>query len=100
MPITRAEVEKIALLANLELMPAEKESFSAELADIVDYIDQLNELDTTAIEPWRQRSAGDVTRSSATRPDLVHPGLGQIRALESSPEQEDGHFTVPRVIGG
>ncbi|NBO65407.1 MAG: Asp-tRNA(Asn)/Glu-tRNA(Gln) amidotransferase subunit GatC [Acidobacteria bacterium] len=100
MPITRAEVEKIALLANLELTEAEKLSFSAELADIVDYIDQLNELDTTAITPWTQRSAGEVTESSAARPDQVLPGLGQDLALEGAPDQEDGHFTVPRVIGG
>jgi aspartyl-tRNA(Asn)/glutamyl-tRNA(Gln) amidotransferase subunit C len=100
MPITRAEVEKIALLANLELTADEKESFSAQLADIVDFIDQLNELDTSAVEPWSPRSAGEVARSSATRADSVHPGLGQSRALEESPEQEDGHFTVPRVIGG
>ncbi|NDD64363.1 MAG: Asp-tRNA(Asn)/Glu-tRNA(Gln) amidotransferase subunit GatC [Acidobacteria bacterium] len=100
MPITRAEVEKIALLANLELTSDEKDAFSSQLADIVDYIDQLNELDTSAVEPWSQRRAGEAAHSSATRPDLVQAGLGQVRALEAAPEQEEGHFTVPRVIGG
>lgn len=100
MPITRNEVEKIALLANLELTDDEKASLAGQLADIVDYIDQLNELDTAAIRPWSQASAGDVASSRATRPDLVRPGLGQELALDQAPDQEEGHFTVPRVIGG
>ncbi|MFN6201289.1 MAG: Asp-tRNA(Asn)/Glu-tRNA(Gln) amidotransferase subunit GatC [Acidobacteriota bacterium] len=100
MPITKTEVEKIALLANLELTEEEKVSFSGQLAEIVDYIDQLNELDTAAVQPWSQRRAGNFDLSSATRPDQVRPSLGQERALEQSPDSEDGHFTVPRVIGG
>lgn len=100
MPITRIEVEKIALLANLELTETEIVSFSGQLAEIVDYIDQLNELDTAAVKPWSQRRQGEVGRSSATRLDQVRPGLGQERALGQAPDQEEGHFTVPRVIGG
>jgi aspartyl-tRNA(Asn)/glutamyl-tRNA(Gln) amidotransferase subunit C len=100
MPITKAEVEKIALLANLELTEEEKIAFSGQLVEIVDYIDQLNELDTSSVQPWSQHSAGNFDTSSATRPDQVRPSLGQARALEQSPDPEDGHFTVPRVIGG
>ncbi len=100
MPITKAEVEKIALLANLELTEAEKTDFSGQLVDIVEYIDQLNELDTTAVQPWSQRSAGTFDTSGSTRQDQVRPGLGQEQALAQSPDPEDGHFTVPRVIGG
>ncbi|MFN9741012.1 MAG: Asp-tRNA(Asn)/Glu-tRNA(Gln) amidotransferase subunit GatC [Acidobacteriota bacterium] len=100
MPITKTEVEKIALLANLELTEEEKVSFSGQLAEIVDNNDQLNELETAAVQPWSQRRAGNFDLSSATRPDQVRPSLGQERALEQSPDSEDGHFTVPRVIGG
>ena len=99
MPITRDEVEKIALLANLELTGEEKAAMTVQLAEIVDYIDQLNELETAAVRPWSQRSAGDVGASFATREDQSLPGLGQERALEAAPDPEDGHFTVPRVIG-
>ena len=95
----KAEVEKIALLANLELTEDEKLSFLGQLAEIVEYIDQLNELDTSAITPWSQASAGDFGDSSSTRDDIVVPGLGQERALDAAPDQEEGHFTVPRVIG-
>ena len=99
MPITQTEVEKIADLANLELTAEEKQSLSNQLAAIVEYIDQLNELDTTGIAPWRQRSAGEVTASAATREDRIEPGLGQEAALSQSPEHDEGHFLVPRVIG-
>jgi aspartyl-tRNA(Asn)/glutamyl-tRNA(Gln) amidotransferase subunit C len=100
MPITQTEVEKIAELANLELTPEEKQSFSVQLAAIIEYIDQLNELDTSAVKPWRHRSAGEMIDSYATREDLVEPSLGREKALDQAPDHDDGHFLVPRVIGG
>ncbi|MBO0727441.1 MAG: Asp-tRNA(Asn)/Glu-tRNA(Gln) amidotransferase subunit GatC [Blastocatellia bacterium] len=99
MPITQTEVEKVAALANLELTAEEKELFSNQLAAIIEYVDQLNELDTSAIEPWRNQSAGAAETSYATRDDKVEPSLGQQKALEQAPERDDGHFLVPRVIG-
>jgi aspartyl-tRNA(Asn)/glutamyl-tRNA(Gln) amidotransferase subunit C len=98
MPITQSEVEKIAELANLELTPGEKHSFSVQLAAIVEYIDQLNELDTSSVKPWQHRSAGAAVTSYATREDRVAPSLGQEKALENAPDPADGHFRVPRVI--
>ncbi|HKX26759.1 MAG TPA: Asp-tRNA(Asn)/Glu-tRNA(Gln) amidotransferase subunit GatC [Blastocatellia bacterium] len=100
MPITHAEVEKIAELANLELTAEEKQSLSVQLAAIVEYIDQLNELDTSSVKPWQNLSAGEVGASYATREDRVEPSLGQQRALDQAPDQDDGHFLVPRIIGG
>lgn len=100
MPITQTEVEKIAELANLELTPEEKDSFSLQLAAIIDYIDQLNEVDTSHTKAWQQRSAGNALTSAVTRDDDVVPSLGAERALENAPDPEMGHFRVPRVIGG
>jgi aspartyl-tRNA(Asn)/glutamyl-tRNA(Gln) amidotransferase subunit C len=100
MPITQTEVEKVAALANLELTAEEKELFSNQLAAIVEYVDQLNELDTSAVQPWRRQSAGEVETSYATRDDKVETSLGQQKALEQAPERDEGHFLVPRVIGG
>jgi aspartyl-tRNA(Asn)/glutamyl-tRNA(Gln) amidotransferase subunit C len=100
MPITQTEVEKVAALANLELTAEEKVLFSNQLAAIVEYVDQLNELDTSAVEPWRHRSAGEVESSYATRDDKVETSLGQQKALEQAPERGEGQFLVPRVIGG
>lgn len=100
MPITQAEVEKIAGLANLELTAEEKQLFSGQLAAIVEYVDQLNELDTANVKPWKQRSAGEMMSSYATREDAIAPSLGQQKALEQAPDHDEGHFLVPRVIGG
>lgn len=99
MPITQAEVEKIAGLAQLELTGDEKLSLSTQLAAIVDYIDQLNELDVASFEPWRPQSVGEINAAAVTRDDVVEPGLGQQQALDQAPEQDEGHFLVPRVIG-
>jgi aspartyl-tRNA(Asn)/glutamyl-tRNA(Gln) amidotransferase subunit C len=100
MPITQTEVEKIADLANLELTAEEKLLFSNQLAAIVEYVDQLNELDTSVVKPWQHRSAGEVAVSYAAREDAVEPSLGQEAALDQSPDHDEGHFLVPRVIGG
>lgn len=98
MPITQKEVKKIANLANLELTSEEQESLSTQLAAIVEYIDQLNELDTTSVKPWKQPSAGFVNESHAARNDFAQHGLGQDKALDQAPDSEEGHFLVPRVI--
>jgi aspartyl-tRNA(Asn)/glutamyl-tRNA(Gln) amidotransferase subunit C len=100
MPITQTEVEKIAGLADLELTVEEKELFSSQLAAIVEYVDQLNELDTSEVKPWRHHSAGDVETSYATRDDKIEPSLGRQKALDQAPDHDEGHFLVPRVIGG
>ena len=98
MPITQDEVERIAELANLELTMEEKIAFSVQLAAIVDYIDQLNELDTSNVRPWQHLSAGDAITSFASRADEITPGPGQSKALENAPDAADGHFRVPKVI--
>ncbi len=98
MPITQNEVARIAELANLELTNEEKNAFSLQLAAIVDYIDQLNELDTSNVRAWQHSSAGEAITSFASRADEVTPSLGQAKALENAPDAADGHFRVPKVI--
>jgi aspartyl-tRNA(Asn)/glutamyl-tRNA(Gln) amidotransferase subunit C len=100
MPITHTEVKKIAKLANLELTDEEKENFSGQLAAIVEYIDQLNEVDTSAVKAWQTRSAGEAVTSYASRSDTAESSLGQEKALDQAPDADEGHFLVPRVIGG
>ncbi len=100
MPITQIEVDKIAGLANLELTAEEKATLARQLAAIVEYIDQLNELDTSTVKPWQPQSTGEMSASYTTRDDVVEPCLGQKKAMEQAPDQDDGNFLVPRVIGG
>ena len=99
MPITRPDVEKIAELARLELTEEETESFTHQLASILNYIDKLNEIDTTKVDPMSHCSTatGD---DYALRDDRARPSLGQSLAVENAPDQEAGFFKVPKVIGG
>ena len=99
MPISQAEVSKIAALSNLALTSEETESFGVQLAAIVEYIDQLSEVDITNITPWQHRSAGEAPASYASREDSVVPSLGTDVALANAPDPDAGHFTVPKVIG-
>lgn len=99
MPISKAEVSKIAALSNLALTPEETESFTVQLGAIVEYIDQLSEVDITNITPWQHRGAGEALTSYALRNDCVAPSLGTNVALANAPDPDAGHFAVPKVIG-
>ena len=100
MPITKADVENIATLARLELTDEETESFTRQLGSILDYIDKLNELDTTDVPPMSHCSTAGGDAEYARRDDVVKPGLGQRLATENAPDAEAGYFKVPKVIGG
>jgi aspartyl-tRNA(Asn)/glutamyl-tRNA(Gln) amidotransferase subunit C len=100
MAIAKDEVEKIAALARLELTPEETDSFTRQLGAILSYVDKLNELDTSDIEPMSHCATGAEDTDYSQRDDLVRPGLGQRLAVENAPDSEAGYFKVPKVIGG
>jgi len=93
---TPDEVRAIAALANLDLNQSELELFSRQLRDIVGYVESIQEVDTTGIEPTAyvaRHPAGD-------RPDEVIPCLDRADALANAPDAAaSGFFKVPRVIG-
>jgi len=98
--LTRAQVEAVAALANLELDPQEVDLFARQLGEILAYVDQLHEIDTTGIPPTAY-VAGSTPRD---RPDEVKPSLEVAEALANAPDAdtsrlEGGFFRVPRVIG-
>ena len=98
MPITRADIEKVAQLAHLELDEEEVKMFSAQIADIVTYVEQLNELDTTDIEPVLGGLTPEGEGTESSRLDELKPSLGQQVALEEAPDPAEGHFRVPKVL--
>lgn len=100
MPVTKADVEKIAELARLELTAEETNSFTEQLSAILGYIDKLNELDTTDVAPMSHCSVAGDDAEYARRDDEVRPGLGQQVATENAPDAERGYFKIPKVIGG
>jgi len=100
MPINEDEVRKIAALAHLELADEELHTMAPQLAAIVSYVEQLNELDTSQVEPAIGGLTPEDARAASTRADETRPSLGQQVALEQAPDPAHGHFRVPKVIGG
>ncbi len=96
MKITRKDVEHVALLSRLELNESEVAKFTGQLNAILDYIEVLNKVDTTGIEP----TAHVLPLKNVMRVDEVKPSLPRELALANAPEQEDGYFKVPKVIEG
>jgi aspartyl-tRNA(Asn)/glutamyl-tRNA(Gln) amidotransferase subunit C len=98
MPITESDVEKIATLAHLEITDEERRALTRQMASIVAYVEQLNELDTSQVEPAIGGLTPEGERTRAAREDVVLPSLGQALALEQAPDPAHGHFRVPKVI--
>jgi aspartyl-tRNA(Asn)/glutamyl-tRNA(Gln) amidotransferase subunit C len=97
MKISREDVLKVAALANLELTDAEVETYRGQLDDILTYIDKLNEVDTTGVEPMTQvlvRSAAD----AALREDVIVQSDVAAEVLRGAPDPAPPYFRVPRVI--
>ncbi|HEY0320601.1 MAG TPA: Asp-tRNA(Asn)/Glu-tRNA(Gln) amidotransferase subunit GatC [Pyrinomonadaceae bacterium] len=98
MPITENDIQKIAELAHLEITPEERRSFTPQIAEIVAYVEQLNELDTNTIEPATGGLTPEGERTDSSREDVVRPSLGQKLALDQAPDAASGHFRVPKVL--
>jgi len=98
MPIYEADIEKVAQLAHLEMTEEERRVFAPQMAEIVAYVEQLNEIDTSAIEPALGGLTPEGERTESSRQDAVQPSLGQALALDQAPDAASGHFRVPKVL--
>ncbi|MFM7448190.1 MAG: Asp-tRNA(Asn)/Glu-tRNA(Gln) amidotransferase subunit GatC [Leptolyngbyaceae cyanobacterium] len=92
--LDRDQVKKVAHLARLELTPTEEQTFTSQLSSILDYFDQLSELDTTDVQPTFR--AIDV--SNVTRTDVIQPYLDREAILEAAPDRDGDFFKVPKII--
>jgi aspartyl-tRNA(Asn)/glutamyl-tRNA(Gln) amidotransferase subunit C len=97
MKISKEDVLKVATLANLELSDAEVDSYRGHLDDILTYIDKLNEVDTSSVEPLTQVVAASED-DSALREDVVVRADIISEVLEGAPDPEAPYFRVPKVI--
>ncbi|HSK45039.1 MAG TPA: Asp-tRNA(Asn)/Glu-tRNA(Gln) amidotransferase subunit GatC [Candidatus Binatia bacterium] len=105
MKVTEKDVAYVADLANLELTDQERQRMLKDLNSILDYIDRLNELDTSDVPPLAQISAGfgqldagNAGRLSTGREDTLVPGLPHAEAMKNAPGTDGEFFKVPRVI--
>lgn len=89
------QVRKVAHLARLELTPEEEQRLPSQLSAILDYVEQLSELDTNNVEPTTR--AIDV--SNVFREDVQTTFGDRELLLENAPDREDDFFRVPKIMG-
>ena len=92
--ISDETIKYVGLLAKLELSQEEKESAGKDMGRMLDYIDKLNELDTSDVEPMTHI----FSMNNVFREDVVTNGDDRSRMLENAPQQKDGAFKVPRTV--
>ena len=98
MPITEADVEKVAQLAHMDITQEELKIFAPQMADIVAYVEQLNALNTANVQPSLGGLTPEGEATDSARDDIAMPSLGQKTALAEAPDAASGHFRVPKVL--
>ena len=102
--VTVEDVERVAELAHLELKPEETPAMLCDLNAILDYVAELNELDTRGVAPLAQVSElvselfSDAAGRGVLRADLLLPSLDRASVMPQAPETDQVFFKVPRVI--
>lgn len=95
MSLSREQVEKVSLLGRLRLSEAELEVMTAQLGQIVSYVEQLSELETDDVEPM----AHAVEIFNVFREDQVRPGFDRAEMLANAPHADGEYYLVPAVLG-
>jgi len=95
MAVTLQDVEHVATLAKLSFSDEEKKKLVGELNAILDYMDQLNELETGSVDPLSHV----IELSNVFRDDELRPGLSREEALRNAPARSEKFFKVPKVLG-
>lgn len=94
MSLTSAEVDRIAWLARLAIDADKVDAYARDLSGILDFIEQMNTVDTTAVEPM----AHPLDQSQRLRPDAVTEADQRTRFQAQAPAVEAGLYLVPKVI--
>jgi aspartyl-tRNA(Asn)/glutamyl-tRNA(Gln) amidotransferase subunit C len=92
------DVRKIAKLAHLEITDDEVAMYTPQMANIVKYVEQLNELDTDNVEPMLGGLTIEGEATITIREDLPRASFTQAEALSEAPSGVAGHFQVPKVL--
>ena len=94
MSVDTATVKKVASLARIAIGDAEAERLAPELNNILGWIEQLNEVDTSSVEPM----TAVIPNKLRLREDVVTEGDARAAVLANAPQGEHGFFTVPKVV--
>ena len=92
------DIRKIAKLAHLEITDDEVAMYTPQMANIVKYVEQLNELDTDSIEPMLGGLTVEGAATHSIRTDEIRASFSQDDALSEAPSSVSGHFQVPKVL--
>ena len=95
MSLSREEVEKVSLLARLQLTPRELDRMTSQLGQILEYVHQLSELCTDDVEPM----AHAIDLANVFAEDQPHESLDRAEALANAPKRDDECYRVPAVLG-
>lgn len=98
MPLEEKDIAKVAQLAHLELDEEELKIFGPQITGIIEYVEQLNELDTANVTPALGGLTPEGEKTDSSRDDIVEGSLGQKLALEEAPDPASGYFRVPKVL--
>jgi aspartyl-tRNA(Asn)/glutamyl-tRNA(Gln) amidotransferase subunit C len=98
MKITREDVLRVAELANIDFSETEVETFGQQLGSILTYCEQLNELDTSNVEPMAQVLTGAAEDTPQLREDAARDAGIVQDVLRIAPDPSAPYFRVPRVI--
>ena len=88
------DIKYVAHLARMQLAPDEEKKLGAQLGHILGYIEKLNELDVTNVEP----TAHAVPMINVTRPDENLPSLPHAEVMRNAPKEANGLFIVPKIV--
>ena len=94
MKIEESDIIKVAKLARLDLSPEEKDEFSRQLNGIIEYVEKINELDTSKVD------AADhiVELNNVFRKDIVKNSIDRAELEKIAPDFQDGYIVVPKII--
>lgn len=94
MKITSAQANKVAKLANLPVTSKEEDTYAEQLSAILDYIDLLNTVDTSSVEP----TFNIIPDKNIMRPDVAGESLSQADAIKNAPNAKEGFFVTKGVF--
>jgi aspartyl-tRNA(Asn)/glutamyl-tRNA(Gln) amidotransferase subunit C len=94
MPVTLADVEHVAYLARLHLNESDKAAFLKDLNQILTYVEKINELDTSTVEP----TSHVLPLRNVFRNDEMKPSPSKQEMLKNAPDEQDGFFKVPPIL--
>lgn len=95
MKISTDQVREVAKLSNLDIPDSDLETYASQLSEILDYVNQLNAVDTSGVEPTFNVSPV----SNVWQDDQVEPSLTQGQSLANAPVKKDGFFITEGVFG-